>query len=263
MRIITCNIRASSMGNDFNERSWHARGAFCIQTVMKHSPDVIVLQECCLDQLTDFQKTLGEEWATYAMMIDPEWDVPENAILYRKSLGALQNCGGYWLSETPHIPGSVSWNSECVRFANYVVLETSEGRIRIINTHIDHASQLAREKQSGMLCQDAEAWPTALPQILTGDLNCDVTNPAIQLLMSHGWRDSYAEATGIANERFTAHEFQGENLDEACPLRHVGKMDWILLRGGISCTASFLVMDHEGILYPSDHYFVVADLRIA
>jgi len=250
MIIITCNIRASSMANDFNERFWPTRRDFCLQTIMKRNPDVIMLQECCMDQLKDLQRILGEDWSAYFMLQEPSFDAPENAIFFRNKFGTIQNCGGYWLSETPHIPGSVSWDSECVRFVNYVVLDTTEGRVRLINTHIDHASQLARENQAAMLNQDAQAWPQELPQVLTGDMNCDVTNPALQSFLNNGWRDSYAEATGIVNERFTAHEFLGENLDADNRFRHIGKMDWIFLRGNISCTSSSLVMDHDGILFP-------------
>ena len=214
-----------------------------------------------MDQFQDFQKALGDGWESFFIMLSPKWQIPENAIFFRKELGKMENCGGYWLSETPHIPGSVSWDSECIRFANYIILNTKEGRFRLLNTHIDHKSQLAQLKQSEMLNEDADVWQSEMPQIMTGDFNCGFSNPAIQSLLSF-WRDSYAEATGICEERFTAHEFMGENLDPDHPLRKCGKIDWIFIQGKISCSFSRIIMDHQNTTDPSDHYFVVADVTL-
>ena len=263
MKLLTCNIRFSSMGHDTGVRFWKNRRDFCLETMLSRQPDIICVQECHNDQFTDLQAGLGSGWSAYWVMSFPDGFYPENAIFYRKDFARIVNCGGYWLSETPHIPGSRSWGSECVRLANYAVFDTPEGRIRVVNTHLDHASQTAREKQADMLNADAAAWPADLPQILTGDLNCDFSNPAVQRLLGGGWHDTHAEATGICDERFTFHGFLGEHWQgdpDPGPCGN-GKMDWILARGPIRTLSSEIIKDHAGDLYPSDHYFVFSELK--
>ena len=253
------------MQQDTGSRFWKNRRDFCLKTMLSRQPDIICLQECHNDQFADLQAGLGSTWSAYWIMSFPGGFYPENAIFYRNRFAQIVNCGGYWLSETPHIPGSRSWGSECVRLANYAVFDTPGGRIRVVNSHLDHASQTAREKQAAMLNADAAAWPADLPQILTGDLNCDFGNPAVQRLLNGGWRDTHAEATGIRNERFTFHGFLGERwTGEIVPSPcGEGKMDWILARGPVKTLSSEIIMDHQGELYPSDHYFVGAELELS
>ena len=262
MRIITCNIRASTMGLDFGPRKWKNRKDYCLDTILAQAPDIICVQECQREQFSDFCSRLGADWGSFGMRLAPDGG-PENTIFYRRAFARAADAGGYWLSKTPHIPGSKSWDSECVRLANYVILETAEGLLRVVNTHTDHASQQAREEQTRLINEDASVWENFMPQILTGDLNCDVNNPAMKLLFSAGWRDTYAEATGIADERFTAHDFLGEAWNGDLGVCGNGKMDWILVRGPVRTLSSALVMDHRDDLYPSDHYFVTAELALA
>ena len=262
MKLLTCNIRFSSMGCDSGVRNWKNRCEYCLETMLSRKPDILCLQECHNDQFSDLRSGLGSDWSAYWIMSFPGGYYPENAIFYRNDYARIVNCGGYWLSETPHIPGSRSWGCGCVRTANYAVLETAEGTVRIVNTHLDHVSEEAREKQADMLNADAAVWPEELPQILTGDLNCDFGSKALRHLLGGGWRDTYAEATGIRDERFTCHDFIGEAW-QGGPGCVNGKMDWILARGPVRTRSSEIIKDHDGTLYPSDHYFVGAELELS
>lgn len=258
MRIITCNVRASTMALDLGPRLWKNRKDLCLETILKTAPDVICLQECQMEQLQDFRQALEPEWGAFWMRLAPDGG-PENVIFYRRAFADISDHGGYWLSDTPHVPGSKSWGSECVRLANFTVLETADGPVRILNTHTDHASQTAREKQTQMMIDESVYWGN-MPQIITGDLNCDVNNPAIQLWLQNNWRDTHFEATGIRDERFTAHDFLGEAWQGDRGICGNGKMDWILVKGPLRSVSSCLVTDRDGELYPSDHYFVAAEL---
>ncbi len=43
----------------------------------------------------------------------------------------------------------------------------------------------------------------------------------------------------------------------------MGKIDWIFARGGLLPLDSTIVTTHEAGRYPSDHYFVSADVTFA
>ncbi len=149
------------------------------------------------------------------------------------------NHGGYHLSDTPHIPGSRFDGSECVRFVNFLVLRDSHGVFRIINTHLDHASQDAREKQAKMIISEAKAW-NDMPQILTGDFNCDVENNVMKSFFESGWRDSYTSANNVREPGFTFHGLEGEDWNGDLGVCGNGKMDFILYCGNIISQSSCL-----------------------
>ena len=151
---MSCNIRFSSSGSDHGPRQWVNRKDLCISTILSRNPDVICLQECHNDQLADFVEAIGNDYAYFYGLSYPDNYFPENVIFYRKAKFRILGSGSWHLSEKPHVCGSKSWNSECVRFVNWVLLDGPFGRVRVINTHFDHASQLAREKASEMINEE-------------------------------------------------------------------------------------------------------------
>jgi endonuclease/exonuclease/phosphatase family metal-dependent hydrolase len=93
-------------------------------------------------------------------------------------------------------------------------------------------------------------------------MNCDISNEVIQRICAAGWRDSFFEATGIQMPGFTFHNFSGEKWQGDMGGCGNDKMDWIFLRGKLRATGASIIKDHEKSLYPSDHYFVTADLKL-
>ena len=261
MRIMTCNVRASTMANDKGAASWQARKSVCFRAIEQYNPDFICLQECSAEQFEDFSKQFNDRYDVFWVSPYVDFDAPENAIFYRRNTFKIVTYGGYHLSATPHIAAASCFGDNCRRVANYMVMENSEHqRFRLLNTHIsvEPASALPQAK---MLLEDSLARPSDIPQILTGDLNSDINSEVMQMLLEH-YRDTHAEATGINDERFTYHEFIGENYKNSNNFDFHGKIDWILTLGNIKCSKSEIIMYHEGDVYPSDHYFVVTDLEL-
>ena len=73
----------------------------------------------------------------------------------------LISCGGFWLSETPHIAASKGWDTANPRLVNWVHLkERSSGKeFRYWNTHLDHKGQKAREHSASMIVQAGAVLP--------------------------------------------------------------------------------------------------------
>jgi endonuclease/exonuclease/phosphatase family metal-dependent hydrolase len=199
------------------------------------------------------------DYQTYAMADGPLGRHPANCIFYRAEGYKRISAGGYWLSTSPHVAGSKSWDSACERLANWIRIEDRKtgSEFRVINTHLDHVGQTARENQARLVAEDAAAYPQDYPQILTGDMNCDFRNNAISIFKAGGWRDTYDRVHGTEDPGPTYHEFQGPDYDSA-----IGKIDWIFTRGAITPTGAAVVRDSRGGRFPSDHYFVSADLAM-
>ncbi len=167
--------------------------------------------------------------------------------------------GGYWLSEKPHVTGSKSWDSYHPRYANWVILEIldSKQEFRIINTHLDHESQIARVNQAQLINEDAYAYPEEYPQILAGDMNSDSSNKVIEIFKNNGWKDTYEAVHGTDNPGYTLHHFLGSTCNS-----EMGKIDWIFIRGKLKPINSEIIRDSIRGRFPSDHYFVLTELKL-
>jgi len=252
MRILTCNVRYCKAEDGAN--NWDRRKDLCIQVIKSRSPDIICFQELWEVQYADMS-TAFPGFADYGMANEPVGRRATNCIFYRSDMYAMISAGGYWLSEKPHVPGSTSWGSRCVRLANWIRLKdrSAETEFRVVNTHLDHISQTARENQARLVVEDAFAYPQEYPQILTGDMNCDSGNAAIDILKDGGWVDTYGHVHGTEDPGHTYHEFCGPRYDSA-----EGKMDWIFMRGRLQAIQAEIVTDSVEESFPSDHYFVSA-----
>ncbi len=256
MKVLTCNIRY--FGADDGENNWPHRKELCAEVIHAQAPDIICFQEMCTEQFTDLSASLAE-YCWFAVCDQPLGRRPPNCIFYRSKAYTVISASGYWLSEQPHVAGSKSWQSSCVRLANWVRLEdrATGTEFRVLNTHLDHISQAARENQARLLVEDSVAYPQDYPQILTGDMNCDFRNPAIDILKDGGWSDTYGCVHGAEYPGHTYHAFHGPRYDSK-----IGKMDWIFTRGKIAALDAGVITDSLNGRFPSDHYFVSATLDV-
>lgn len=263
MRILTCNLRGAEFEDGADH--WSFRRDICVEAVKEPKAEIICFQEMLQVQRDLFCAELPDYHSVSALDV-PEDGRPVNTILYRRDLYIERSAGAYWLSETPHVCGSRSWESHCPRYAVWVILEerATGKRFRVVNTHLDHIGQAARERQAMVIDEESAAYPESLPQILTGDMNCDIENKAIAEFFRAGWRDSWFEATGVREPGITFHEFEGPAFCRDMGEQGSGKIDWIFVRGPIQVTAS-AILDRPGKTgrYPSDHYFVSADLVLS
>jgi endonuclease/exonuclease/phosphatase family metal-dependent hydrolase len=251
-KVLCCNIRGSTAEDGVD--NWRFRKDLCAEVIARQAADIICLQETTGEQLQHLESALSGYSAVCALDL-PAVGHPRNAVFYRNSTFRLRASGSYWLSETPHVPGSKSWESRCVRLATWAHLSVREGKreLRILNTHLDHISQPARENQARILNEDALAYPPDFAQVLTGDMNSGASNPAIRSFLEAGWRDGFQEVHGTSESGPTFHGFRG--LEDPSP---IGRIDWIFLRGPIRAVEAAVIRDHAGRRYPSDHYFVSA-----
>jgi len=247
MIVLSCNI-----GPD----SWPERRELCAEVLLSRSPSIICFQEMVEEKL-DYLRLALRQFDWFGTCNKPAGRNPVAAIFYLRERFERISAGSYWLSQTPHVPGSRSWDSAGTRLANWVCLEehASGRRFRAISTHLDHFSQEARENQGRMINEDAAAYPGEYPQILAGDMNSDRENPVIRAFKEAGWQDSYEAVYGPEEAGFTLHRFAGQKYES-----EVGRVDWIFVRGAVHVRGAEIIRDSHDGHYPSDHYFVAADV---
>ena len=262
-KILSCNIRVPLEEDDRAGNGWDARKDLCAEVIARCDGDIVCLQECHGRQLDDLKQRLKNYDSYGIAKPEPEF-FPTNAILYDRSRYELISAGGMWLSETPHIAGSMSWDSARPRLANWIHLRdrASGQEMRVWNTHLDHIGQEARREQARVLLEAVAALePTNVMQIIVGDMNATASHPAIQSITKAGFVDTYGAVHGPEDPGFTAHGFRGIKR----PIKGdkvPGKIDWIFTRPGVNALSAEIIRDSRDGRYPSDHFFVTAEIEL-
>jgi endonuclease/exonuclease/phosphatase family metal-dependent hydrolase len=268
-KVLSCNIRVALPEDEATGNGWASRRDLCIDVIRAQRPDIVCLQEVLRVQMEDLEKAFADfsafGFAGPEMLANPEGyhGIAKNPILYSRKRYDFIGGGTYWLSETPHLPGSSSWDSARPRHANWVWLRERKTarQLRVISTHLDHVAQRAREEQIKVILDEAATYPKDFPQILAGDLNARRDNPVIKLVLDAGWTNSQAAAPS-SDDGHTTHGFQGA----ARVYKDTGPKPWpidfIFTRGPFSPETWKIIRDGRNGRYPSDHYFIGATLAL-
>jgi endonuclease/exonuclease/phosphatase family metal-dependent hydrolase len=269
--ILTCNIRVALPEDEADGNGWKARRNLCLEVILAQKPDLICLQEVLREQMEDLERGFTG-FAGFGFE-GPEMDnkdpgyhgIAKNPIFYARVRYDLVSAGGFWLSETPHLPGSLSWGSARARHVNWVRLRdrVSGRQLRVLSTHLDHVAQRAREEQMKLILAEAAAYPLEFPQFLAGDFNSGIANPVLKLALDAGWTNTHTAAPGPRDDGNTTHGFLGPKYVAKTEAgRKRGPIDFILTRGPIKTLEWKIIRDSKDGRYPSDHYFVKAKVTL-
>lgn len=263
-KILSCNIRVDVPADGESGNGWNDRKALCAEVMLAQKADLICVQECQNKHFSDLSQSLTG-FDAYGLCNPALEFSRNNAIFYSRDRFEMVSAGGFWLSETPHVAGSISWDSARPRFANYVDLkESASGRdLRVWNLHFDHIGQTARENQARVFVEGAQVFGDELPQFVTGDFNADASNPCIDVVKAGGWQDTYTVIHGAEEPGITYHAFIGpEFATKRSPGNFVGKMDFVFCKGPVKALSAGIIRDNRNGRYPSDHYFVSAEVTL-
>lgn len=174
-----------------------------IATVWRANADVIGFQEVTPEWKAYLLQYLGNEYAFVGEGRDGGASGEHSAIMYRKDKFTLLESDTLWLSKTPE---SVSRfpESSLNRIVTYAKLQrNSDGQIFVhMNTHLDHKSEEARNKQTDVLLNIAERFK-GTPVFMTGDFNTTSKSQVYVDIQSDGNRDS-AKFAFVVNEAPTS-----------------------------------------------------------
>lgn len=114
--VMSFNIRYGTARD--GENSWPKRRDIVVQTIQRDSPDVVGLQECLAFQ-ADYLVAEMPEYRWIGVGREPDGGGEYSAVLYKKKILQPIETGNFWLSETPDVPGTSSWNSANTRMATW------------------------------------------------------------------------------------------------------------------------------------------------
>ncbi len=173
MIAVTFNVRREF--EDDLENRFENRKELIKTTIEKNQPDVIGFQEVLPDALGWLKSALSD-YVVVGCGRDDDLGDEATAIAFRREKYDLIQMNTFWLSPSPHVPGSrYEDQSECPRTCTVTLLsDISEGKVfRIYNTHLDHIGTKARlhgVKQIVKRTSEEKLFPNA-PFIIMGDFN--------------------------------------------------------------------------------------------
>jgi endonuclease/exonuclease/phosphatase family metal-dependent hydrolase len=254
VRVMTFNLRFE---NDLDgDNSWASRRDLLIQTIRKYRPHVIGTQEGKPAQLA----FLGDHLTGYRISAElRHWDdyCQYPTLFYWEELFRLVEGDEFWLSETPSVHLSKSWDSAFPRMISSAHLEVKETRRRLwfSVTHLDHISERARIEGARMI----RDWTLArrAPTVLAGDFNDAPGSETHRILtLPEGpFLDSWERLGRVEDESsFTQHGFTG--------IARLGRIDWILITPEFRVVDAAIGHDQKDGRYPSDHFPYMVDLEL-
>lgn len=264
VRVVSSNIRYINAEDDKRGYGWEQRKEVCRDVLLAQDADIICLQESRLGHLDYFERTMPG-FARFGIE-NPGKDglpgQPINAILYSTARFEKVDSGGFWLSATPDKPGT-HFEGSSNRLANWLRLkDKANGREIIVwNTHLHHIGGAVRKQQIAVLLARAAKVSDIIPQVLTGDFNSSAESPVIGSVKSAGWIDSYTFIHGPEDPGLTAHRFLGAKFAATAEGIKRRKIDFVFCNAGFNPIDAEVIRDNREGHYPSDHYFVSAELE--
>ncbi|HSI72658.1 MAG TPA: endonuclease/exonuclease/phosphatase family protein [Fimbriimonas sp.] len=241
---MTYNIRGPW---DRGVNAWENRRDALAELIRQESPDILGTQEGVIEQLDYIAEALPEyDWVGVARE-DGDREGEHCAIFYRRSMFSLESSGTFWLSETPELPGSMSWNTACCRICTWAHFS---GGLRVFNSHLDHISAEARLKGMQLILGRVGAGPA----ILMGDWNEGEDEPVYALCHDAAFIDTFRVVHSGAGAVATYTDFDPTAVNGP-------KIDYIQFRGPFQVLDSQIVRTVVQGRLPSDHFPVGATVE--
>ena len=252
VKVMSYNIRYENAGDGINQ--WKNRKDSLIFLINKYDPDVIGMQEVLNHQLMDLKAGLpgyegfgvgrddGKEQGEYA------------AVFFKKNIFERTDGNYFWLSETPEIAGSKSWDAAITRMVSWCKLKHQKtGKIiYIFNTHFDHVGKVARRNSALLIKEKIKSIAGNELFILTGDLNTEPNEEPYQILDNPANKPLFIDVA----QNNTDGTFCGFNVSNTSCKR----IDYIFCSKKMKAKSYSVVHDNNGVFYPSDHMPVIAEI---
>ncbi|MBX7255585.1 MAG: endonuclease/exonuclease/phosphatase family protein [Candidatus Hydrogenedentes bacterium] len=256
LTVLSFNVRYGTAKD--GENAWEKRKDILVDTIRQANPDIIGTQEC-LDFQADYIVDKLPEYRWFGVGREADGNGERMAVLYKKDVVSPLDVGNFWLSETPEVPGSLSWNSSCTRMVTWARFyhHASKRFFVHFNTHFDHKSEPARQGAARVLLERIKQLPENTPVIVTGDYNSAAgKSVAWTTLTEGGLADAWLVAAKHSGPTITFGSFGPPKEGED------SRIDWIMLRGPVRADECETITYNKDGRYPSDHFPVRAALTI-
>ena len=239
-RVMSFNVWVSSKTNERTNR--------VLKMITNYMPDSFGVQEASPAWMTSLRSGLSA-YAYVGGGRDGGSSGEHSAIFYLKDKYTVIESGTKWLSATPNSVSKFE-ESSLNRIVTYAVLkDKTTGKTYVhINTHFDHKSSEAREKQAEVFLDVAKQFE-GYPIVMTGDFNCQPGSEPYKKIIAAG----YVNSSEVATEKHGSATFHGNGSSSSI-------IDFCFLTPGKMAAINYRVCDEKiDGEYVSDHHPVFVD----
>jgi endonuclease/exonuclease/phosphatase family metal-dependent hydrolase len=248
LRVMTFNVRVPV---DTGMNAWVNRRDLMVSVIKAEHPDLLGTQELTEEQ-GEYLAAHLPGYAWFGQGREGGTKGEHMGVFYRTDRLEVLRSGDFWLSDTPDVPGSITWGQPYPRMVTWAKfrLRDGGGTFNYFNTHFPYRPEDVRPRMlsANEILQRIGKLPSAGRVILAGDFNCGPDSP-VYAKLTGTLHDAWTTAASRSGPEKTFHNFTG-NPDQ--------RIDWILTRG-FRAIAVQTVTTHDGARYPSDHFPVVAE----
>ncbi len=254
LRVMTFNIRYNNPGD--GEHAWPHRKERVASVIRFHEADLVGVQEALNGQIDDLEALLPA-YAWIGVGRDDGVAAGEfSPIFYRQDRFEVVEQATFWLSETPEVPGSKSWDAAITRIVTWGRFrdKTTEEVFYLFNTHFDHRGEQARTQSARLLLEKIDALAGEAPVIVTGDFNVVPTTQAYRVMVTELEDARHRSVTPPHGPDETYFGFTVEAGEEG------RRIDYIFVHPDVRVQHYGVLTDHWNGHFPSDHLPVLAEV---
>lgn len=260
LNIMTFNIRYNNPADSLN--AWPFRTDKVTSQVLFHEAHIVGVQEALFDQIQDMDRALTKYKYVGVGREDGKLKGEFSAIFFDTTRLQILRSQTFWLSETPQVPGSKSWDAAITRIVTWAEFrdKKTQKRFFIFNTHFDHLGKVARAESAKLLLKYSNQIAGAIPYVVTGDLNAGPEQEPIQVLTNAKDPLYLSDAKAIST---TPHygpvgTFNGFQSKEANDF----PIDYIFIKNGVKVLKHATLSETWQGRFSSDHFPVLARVVI-
>jgi endonuclease/exonuclease/phosphatase family metal-dependent hydrolase len=254
VKMMTYNLRYDTPNDGINQ--WPNRITKVNSLLAKYDPDLIGVQEALKHQINDVINGLPQYASVGVGRDDGKEKGEYSAILYKKDRFEILSQKTFWLSETPDVPGSKSWDAAITRIVTVIKFKDKKlgKEFYHLNTHFDHIGKEARKNSVLLLHKflvTEGLSKSHVPVLISGDFNSEPQEEPYQLMVAKNELTVFDSKPASS----TTGTFCGFEVG-ATTCRVI---DYIFHSGDWKVEKYLVIQDNDGKNYPSDHLPVLAE----
>jgi endonuclease/exonuclease/phosphatase family metal-dependent hydrolase len=183
LNVMTFNIRLNTSSDKLD--AWPYRKDKVASQILFHEVQLLGVQEALHDQMIDLKERLTKFKYAGGGRDDGKEKGEYSAIFYDTTRLQLLQTQMFWLSETPEVPGSKSWDAAITRMVIWAKFKDRKTKniFFAFNTHFDHIGKVARRKSAKIVLSKVKEIAGNIPAIFTGDFNAEPSDEPIRIIM--------------------------------------------------------------------------------
>ena len=259
LNVMTFNIRLNTASDSLN--AWPYRKDNVASQILFHEAHIVGVQEALHNQMVDLHDRLKGYKYVGVGRDDGKEKGEYSAIFYDTTRLQVLKSETFWLSQTPEVPGSKSWDAAITRVVTWAQMKDRKtGKTFFaFNTHFDHMGKVARAESARLLLQKIKTIAGKSPVVVTGDFNAVPSDEPIMVVVDKSNADRLIDSKEVSA---TPHygptgTFTGFKAKETTN----DPIDYIFIKNGFKVLKhATLSQSWEG-RFSSDHYPVLAVLQ--